>query len=128
MVKFPILFTIFRHSLSCGRRRGFFGRSKYSRKDLTRQSCDWACDMERFTGQSSRNELHASAIHAHFALEVLGLRHLALDTRDVALFLPLRRALNNGNSILPLPLLVSSFMQRSIRGRHQEPVGPPAGT
>ncbi|EKM60863.1 uncharacterized protein PHACADRAFT_180032 [Phanerochaete carnosa HHB-10118-sp] len=48
-------------------------------------------------------------------LSVMGLSHPAIDTRDIALFLPFRRSLRyRPNVQVPLVTLVNSFMGRNI--------------
>ncbi|KZT06366.1 uncharacterized protein LAESUDRAFT_737079 [Laetiporus sulphureus 93-53] len=53
-------------------------------------------------------------------LSVLGLAHPAIDTRDVALFMPFRRSLGSKPSVtLPLVTLINRLMGRHI-GLHGE--------
>ena len=47
-----------------------------------------------------------------FDWQVLGLSHSALNTRDLALFRPLRKKLRN-RSVIDLPVLVHVFMGRN---------------
>ena len=47
-----------------------------------------------------------------FDWQVLGLSHSALNTRDLALFRPLRKKLRN-RSVVDLPVLVYVFMGRN---------------
>lgn len=56
----------------------------------------------------------------HF-FSVLGIAHPALDTRDVAIFLPFRRSLRC-RQILPLPILVNRLMGRNIGLGYEHPV------
>ena len=50
----------------------------------------------------------------------MGLSHAAIDTRDLALFLPFRRTLRHKpNVMVPLVTLVDQFMGRNI-GLHGE--------
>lgn len=48
-------------------------------------------------------------------LQVLGLPHPAVDTRDVSLYLPFRVSLKRPNEILGLPTLVWHLMRRKIQ-------------
>ncbi|KIO32908.1 hypothetical protein M407DRAFT_65934 [Tulasnella calospora MUT 4182] len=48
-------------------------------------------------------------------LQVLGLPHPAVDTRDVSLYLPFRATLKRPNEILGLPTLVWHLMRRKIQ-------------
>ncbi|KAG8893547.1 hypothetical protein FRC01_013523 [Tulasnella sp. 417] len=50
-------------------------------------------------------------------LQVLGLPHPAVDTRDVSLYLPFRTTLKRPNEILGLPTLVWHLMERKIQER-----------
>lgn len=53
-------------------------------------------------------------------LQVMGLSHPAIDTRDSALFLPFRRTLRHKpNNMIPLATLMNQFMGRTI-GQHGE--------
>ena len=58
--------------------------------------------------------------------QVMGLSHPAIDTREVALFLPFRRSLRvRANQQVPLVTLVNQLMGRNY-GMHSEyPVRPP---
>ncbi|KAH9947678.1 hypothetical protein B0H21DRAFT_737576 [Amylocystis lapponica] len=58
----------------------------------------------------------------HF-LSVMGLQHPAIDTRDIALFMPFRRTLKSKpNVMLSLATLVGKFMGRKIGQRGDVPV------
>ncbi|KAG8893543.1 hypothetical protein FRC01_013530, partial [Tulasnella sp. 417] len=48
-------------------------------------------------------------------LQVLGLPHPAVDTRDVSLYLPFRNTLKRPNEILGLPTLVFLLLKRMIQ-------------
>ncbi|KAI0094583.1 hypothetical protein BDY19DRAFT_879033, partial [Irpex rosettiformis] len=56
-------------------------------------------------------------------LSVMGLSHPAIDTRDVALFLPFRRSLRvRANQIVPMAALVSQLLGRNIGLHGDHPV------
>jgi len=48
-------------------------------------------------------------------LQVLGLSHPTIDTRDIALFMPFRVALARPNDIIGLPTLVWNLMRRKVQ-------------
>ncbi|KAH7914505.1 hypothetical protein BJ138DRAFT_1133350 [Hygrophoropsis aurantiaca] len=54
-------------------------------------------------------------------LSVMGLNHPAIDTRDLALFLPFRRTMQF-NGIMSLRVLVKRFMERNIGGGYEHPL------
>ena len=54
-------------------------------------------------------------------IQLLSIRHSAIDTRDVALFLPFHRTLRAFNTI-PLKTLVWHLMRRRIGLRYENPV------
>lgn len=57
-------------------------------------------------------------------LKFLGLSHPAIDTRDVASFVPFRKSLGYKSShIVPLKILVNKFMGRDIGHGYEHPVG-----
>jgi hypothetical protein len=53
---------------------------------------------------------------------VLGLPHPAVNTRDVALYLPFRNSLNSGNHVPGLQTLAQRFLGRNCQQGHIEPV------
>jgi RNA exonuclease 4 len=53
--------------------------------------------------------------------QVMGLKHPASHTRDVALFLPFRKSIGSKHSI-PLPQLIQHFMNRRIGPSFENPV------
>ncbi|KZT74864.1 nucleotide-binding protein FRT1, partial [Daedalea quercina L-15889] len=56
-------------------------------------------------------------------LSVMGLAHSAIDTRDIALFMPFRRSLRGKpNVVIPLLTLVNRFMGRNIGLQGESPV------
>ncbi|KZT40116.1 hypothetical protein SISSUDRAFT_1019342 [Sistotremastrum suecicum HHB10207 ss-3] len=55
-------------------------------------------------------------------LSVLGLQHPAVDTRDTALFLPLRRSIGSINEIPSLANLVGRFLRRRLGFGYQHPL------
>ncbi|KAH9835797.1 uncharacterized protein C8Q71DRAFT_797322 [Rhodofomes roseus] len=56
-------------------------------------------------------------------LSVMGLSHPAIDTRDIALFMPFRRSLRSRpNIMIPLMTLVNRFMGRHIGLQGEVPV------
>jgi RNA exonuclease 4 len=53
----------------------------------------------------------------------MGLSHPAIDTRDVALFLPFRRSLRvRANQLIPLANLVTQMLGRNIGLHGEHPV------
>lgn len=60
---------------------------------------------------------HSLWIH----LSLLGLTHPAIDTRDVALYLPFHRSIRTF-SVTPLRMMVSHFMRRRIGRTYEHPV------
>lgn len=54
---------------------------------------------------------------------MLGLSHPALDTRDLALFRPLRKRLKS-RCLVSLPTLVRIFMGREVGLDYENPVRP----
>ena len=55
-------------------------------------------------------------------LKFLGLSHPAIDTRDVASFVPFRKSLGYKTSqIVPLRILVNKFMGRDIGHGYEHP-------
>ena len=53
----------------------------------------------------------------------MGLSHPAIDTRDVALFMPFRRSLRSRpNVMIPLMTLVERFMGRHVGLHGDDPV------
>ncbi|TDL28805.1 hypothetical protein BD410DRAFT_781349 [Rickenella mellea] len=54
-------------------------------------------------------------------LSLIGIRHPALDTRDLSLFLPFRRSLC-GYSVVPLRQLVYHLMRRKIGFGYEHPL------
>ncbi|EJD55457.1 hypothetical protein AURDEDRAFT_155696 [Auricularia subglabra TFB-10046 SS5] len=61
-----------------------------------------------------------------FDFAVLNISHLAIDTRDCALFLPFRTSLGaQADEILPLATLVWRLMRRRITAGYQHPVSSP---
>ncbi|KIM48281.1 hypothetical protein M413DRAFT_16251 [Hebeloma cylindrosporum] len=54
-------------------------------------------------------------------LAVLGLPHPAVNTRDVALYLPFRNSLNSGNHVPGLQTLAQRFLVRNCQQGHIEP-------
>lgn len=55
--------------------------------------------------------------------QVLGLPHPAIDTRDVALYIPFRASLKRPNDILGLPTLLWHLMRRKIQESFLDSVG-----
>jgi RNA exonuclease 4 len=55
------------------------------------------------------------------AIQVMGLKHPANRTRDVALFLPFRKTLR-AKQVVPLPQLMQAFMNRRINASFEDPV------
>lgn len=56
-------------------------------------------------------------------LKFLGLSHPAIDTRDIASFVPFRKSLGYKSSqIVPLKTLVNKFMGRDIGSGYEHPV------
>ncbi|EPS99111.1 hypothetical protein FOMPIDRAFT_1124880 [Fomitopsis schrenkii] len=56
-------------------------------------------------------------------LSVMGLSHPAIDTRDVALFMPFRRSLRyRPNVMIPLTTLVNRFMGRHVGLHGDDPI------
>ncbi|KAH7104107.1 ribonuclease H-like domain-containing protein [Auriculariales sp. MPI-PUGE-AT-0066] len=70
--------------------------------------------------------LHGKIVIGHqlwFDFAVLNISHLAIDTRDVALFMPFRAALNlPPDDIIPLQTLVWRLMRRRMGTGYQHPV------
>ncbi|KAH7923995.1 hypothetical protein BV22DRAFT_544301 [Leucogyrophana mollusca] len=54
-------------------------------------------------------------------LSVMGLNHPAIDTRDLALFLPFRRTLRY-HGVIALRVLVKHFMERDIGAGYEHPL------
>ncbi|KAG8852105.1 hypothetical protein FRB96_008906 [Tulasnella sp. 330] len=54
--------------------------------------------------------------------QVLGLSHPAYETRDVALYLPFRNALNRPNDLIGLGSLIWLLMRRKIQAEYQDPL------
>lgn len=54
-------------------------------------------------------------------LKLLGITHPALDTRDVALYLPFHRSVSS-STVTPLKSLVSHLMRRKIGRSYEHPV------
>ena len=53
---------------------------------------------------------------------VLGIRHAAVATRDVALYQPFRNALRSTNHVIGLPTLMWQLMRRRVQETHVCPV------
>jgi RNA exonuclease 4 len=51
----------------------------------------------------------------------MGISHPAINTRDIALFLPFRKTLRT-KSMIPLPTLVNRLMARSVGYVFEDPV------
>ncbi|KAI1793820.1 hypothetical protein LXA43DRAFT_1119982 [Ganoderma leucocontextum] len=51
-------------------------------------------------------------------LSVLGIRHAAVATRDVALYQPFRNALRSTNHVIGLPTLMWQLMRRRVQETH----------
>lgn len=57
------------------------------------------------------------------SLKFLGLSHPAIDTRDLASFVPFRKSLGYKSSqIVPLKILVNKFMGRDLGSGYEHPV------
>ncbi|KDQ12782.1 hypothetical protein BOTBODRAFT_112533, partial [Botryobasidium botryosum FD-172 SS1] len=78
------------------------------------------------TVQASVAELIRGKVVVGYSLwtdfSVLGISHPALDTRDLAVYLPFRTALHTPNQIIGLQTLIWQLMRRHIRSGYINPV------
>ena len=85
--------------------------------DINSGSCSWSACLLPFS---------LCPISDLTPPKFLGLSHPAIDTRDVASFVPFRRSLGyKPSQTVPLKILVNKFMDRDIGHGYEHPVSAP---
>jgi hypothetical protein len=97
--------------------------------------CEARLSLDISSGNSSWSacflllHIYLRSLVYSFVLKFLGLSHPAIDTRDIASFVPFRKSLGYKNSqIIPLNILVNQFMGWDLGLGYEHPVSvsPPA--